>query len=138
MLLATDNVCAFGCTYMLCVEHPQCFSLLTFGVPLCNMLWAKHLTLLPATDLSCALLQHAMDNGWLIDREGKPKLVAVLSSAHEASLGLAQLHRGGAIHGGLSPATCFLKAARNQRGFVVKVRRYSLIVQCMKYQHHGI
>ena len=79
-----------------------------------------------------------MDNGWLIDREGKPKLVAVLSSAHEASLGLAQLHRGGAIHGGLSPAACFLKAARNQRGFVVKVRRYSLIVQCMKYQHHGI
>lgn len=66
-------------------------------------------------------LQHAMDNGWLIDREGKPNLVALLSSAHEASLGLAQLHRGGVIHGGLSPATCFLKAARNQRGFVVKV-----------------
>ncbi len=62
-----------------------------------------------------------MDNGWLVDGEGKPNLVALLSSAHEASLGLAQLHRGGVIHGGLSPASCFLKAARNQRGFVVKV-----------------
>ncbi|KAL0031996.1 hypothetical protein WJX79_011099 [Trebouxia sp. C0005] len=66
-------------------------------------------------------LQHAMDNRWLVDREGRPNLVALLSSAHEASLGLAQLHRGGVIHGGLSPASCFLKAARNQRGFVVKV-----------------
>lgn len=71
-----------------------------------------------------------MDNGWLIDREGKPNLVALLSSAHEASLGLAQLHRGGVIHGGLSPATCFLKAARNQRGFVVKV--------CRVFQHFGV
>ena len=78
--------------------------------------------LLLAPDIQCAFVQHAMDNGWLMDREGKPKLVALLSSAHEASLGLAQLHRGGVIHGGLSPATCFLKAARNQRGFVVKVR----------------
>ncbi|KAL0023839.1 hypothetical protein WJX77_010270 [Trebouxia sp. C0004] len=66
-------------------------------------------------------LQHAMDNGWLVDKVGKPNLVALLSSAHEASLGLAQLHRGDVIHGGLSPACCFLKAARNQRGFVVKV-----------------
>ncbi len=93
--------------------------------------------MLLAPDIQCAFVQHAMDNGWLIDREGKPKLVALLSSAHEASLGLAQLHRGGAIHGGLSPATCFLKAARNQRGFVVKVCRCSLTVQCLKFQCLG-
>ncbi len=75
-----------------------------------------------------------MDNGWLKDREGKPNLVALLSSAHEASLGLAQLHRGGVIHGGLSPAVCFLKAARNQRGFVVKVCTCSLPVWCLRFQ----
>ena len=67
-------------------------------------------------------LQHAIDNGWLHSSEGKPNLVALLSSAYEASLGVAQLHRENVIHGGLTPATCFLKAARNQRGFVVKVR----------------
>ena len=75
-------------------------------------------------------LQHAIDNGWLLDREGKPNLVALLSSAHEASLGMAQLHREGIIHGGLSPATCFLKAARNQRGFVVKVRHVPKLPPC--------
>ena len=69
----------------------------------------------------CPALQHAIDQGWLRDPQGAPNLVALLSSAHEAGLGLAQLHREGVIHGSLSPATCFLKAARNQRGFVVKV-----------------
>ena len=67
-------------------------------------------------------MQHAMDNGWFLSPDAKPKLVAMLSSAHEASLGVAQLHREDVIHGGLCPAACFLKAARNQRGFVVKVR----------------
>ena len=67
------------------------------------------------------VLQHAIDNGWLLGPQGKPNLVALLSSAHEASLGLAQLHREDITHGAFAPASCFLKAARNQRGFVVKV-----------------
>ena len=62
-----------------------------------------------------------MNNGWLQDTEGRANLVSLLSSAREASLGMAQLHREDIIHGALSPAACFLKAARNQRGFVVKV-----------------
>ena len=62
-----------------------------------------------------------MDNGWLQDGEGRANLVSLLSSAREASLGMAQLHREDIIHGAISPAACFLKAARNQRGFVVKV-----------------
>ena len=69
----------------------------------------------------CLSVQHAVDNGWFLSPEGKPKLVALLSSAHEASLGVAQLHRQNIVHGGICPASCFLKAARNQRGFVVKV-----------------
>lgn len=69
----------------------------------------------------CGTVQHAIDAGWLMSPEGKPKLVALVSSAWEASLGVAHLHQEGVIHGGLTPATCFLKAARNQRGFVVKV-----------------
>ncbi len=80
-----------------------------------------HMPTHPYTDSESVRLQHANDSGWLLDREGKPNLVALLSSAHEASLGLAQLHRENVIHGGITPATCFLKAARNQRGFVVKV-----------------
>ena len=75
-----------------------------------------------ALTVSAVLLQHAIDNGWLSTSQSKPNLVALLSSAWEASLGVAQLHREGVIHGGITPATCFLKAARNQRGFVVKVR----------------
>lgn len=78
-------------------------------------------------------LQHAMNNGWLQDTEGRSNLVSLLSSAREASLGMAQLHREDIIHGALSPAACFLKAARNQRGFVVKVR-VMLLIQCMKGQ----
>lgn len=70
---------------------------------------------------SAALLQHAMNNGWLQDGEGKSNLVNLLSSVREASLGMAQLHREDIIHGALCPSACFLKAARNQRGFVVKV-----------------
>ncbi len=107
------------------------------------MPWAEHPTALLVThnvrvyvtDNVHVYVQHAMDNGWLVDKEGRPNLVALLSTAHEASLGLAQLHRGGVIHGGLSPASCFLKAARNQRGFVVKVCRCSSTVWCLKFQH---
>lgn len=66
-------------------------------------------------------MQHALDSGWMHSAAGKPNLVALLTSAWEASLGVAQLHRENIIHGGVTPATCFLKAARNQRGFVVKV-----------------
>lgn len=72
--------------------------------------------------LSCPCdMQHAMNHGWLQDTEGKASLVSLLSSAREASLGMAQLHREDIIHGAVSPAACFLKAARNQRGFIVKV-----------------
>ena len=67
-------------------------------------------------------MQHALDSGWMHSAAGKPNLVALLTSAWEASLGVAQLHRENVIHGGVTPSTCFLKAARNQRGFVVKVR----------------
>lgn len=74
-------------------------------------------------------VQHAIDAGWLLTPEGKPKLVALVSSAWEASLGVAHLHREGVVHGGLTPATCFLKAARNQRGFVVKVERAQQLKQ---------
>ena len=82
----------------------------------------------------CGDVQHAIDGGWLVSSDGKPKLVALLSSAWEASLGVAHLHREGVIHGGLAPATCFLKAARNQRGFVVKVTACSLPA-CL---HHAL
>lgn len=65
---------------------------------------------------------------------GKPNLVALLTSAWEASLGVAQLHRENIIHGGVTPATCFLKAARNQRGFVVKVGPIHSCAQTLIYR----
>ncbi len=70
----------------------------------------------------CLFVQHAIDNGWLVGQDGRANLVALLSCAHEASLGMAQLHRQNILHGALSPTTCFLTAAHNQRGFTVKVR----------------
>lgn len=125
--------------------HPSFPSLLELTAALCcwvqparNSAWMRsvvwrHLTsqvqslplslvLLEVTTALCHWVQHAMDSGWMHNAAGKPNLVALMTSAWEASLGVAQLHREGIIHGGVTPATCFLKAARNQRGFVVKVR----------------
>ncbi len=66
-------------------------------------------------------MQNVIDSGALLDGETKTNLLALLSYAHEASLGVAHLHSKSIIHGGLTAAACFLKAAHNQRGFIVKV-----------------
>ena len=95
--------------------------ILSFNRPIVHL--SFYLLLLQIGDSSAVrvCVQHAIDSGWLLSPAGKPNLVALVSSAWEASLGVAHLHREGVIHGGITPATCFLKAARNRRGFVVKV-----------------